>query len=68
MNQNHTPANQSTPLQFPPIPLLSGDSFTAEDGTSRPIAAVTVTVQAEDGTARTVPLDFHFGGWWAPIA
>lgn len=67
MAQPDHPPNP-TPTRFPPIPLLSGDAFDDADGELRHIATVTVTMTADDGTAKVIPLEYRYGGWWAPDA
>lgn len=57
----------NTQIQFPPIPLVSGRSFHAEDGTEHDASAISVVIRSENGQAVEVPLDFRFGGWWAPV-
>lgn len=64
---NDTPRNVGpTFTQFPPIPLLSGDTFRDDDGTPHRLQSVIVTMTATDGTTRDVPLEYRFGGWWPP--
>lgn len=60
------PAHPTESIAIPPIPLVSGDRFTTEDGATHAIAAVTLTIQTEDGTVNAIPLNFRFGGWWVP--
>lgn len=54
-----TPAEQ--PVRFAPIPLVSGT--TVKD---QPVAGVTVTITATDGSTVVVPLEARNGGWWVP--
>lgn len=54
----------ATPVQFPPIPLLSGNTFTDAEGNEHLVDAVTVTITAADGTHRDLNLVYQFGGWW----
>jgi hypothetical protein len=59
-------AQRNMPVTAAPVPLLTGNAFTAEDGTTKPVESVTVTLTADDGTTKTIDLEFRFGGWWAP--
>jgi len=54
-------------IEFPPIPLVSGQTFTAENGTEQRATEVTVVIRSESESIE-VSLDFRFGGWWAPVA
>lgn len=60
------PAEPTSPLTFPPIPLVSGETVAAEDGASHRVARVEILVTCEDGSERRIPLEPRFGGWWAP--
>ena len=56
------PTSTSTRLQFPPVPLASGDTF----ATGAPVVAVDVTIHLADGSEHKVALESRFGGWWVP--
>lgn len=55
----------STSLQFPPVPLASGDTVTTGE-TTTPVVAMDVTVHLGDGGEHKVALEYRFGGWWVP--
>lgn len=58
----------ASPIQFPPIPLVSGDTVTGEHGESR-VRAIEIVVTCEDGREQRLPLSYAFGGWWVtPVA
>lgn len=59
-------AQRNMPVTAAPVPLFTGNAITADDGTTKPVQSVTVTITADDGTATTMDLEFRFGGWWAP--
>lgn len=59
-------AQRNMPVTAPPVPLLTGNAFTADDGTTKRVQSATVTLTADDGTTKTMELEWRFGGWWAP--
>lgn len=59
---------RNMPVTAAPVPLLTGNAFTTDDGTEHPVQSVTLTITAEDGTHKTLDLEFRFGGWWAPAS
>lgn len=59
------PNSDPNPIRFPPIPLLSGDSFDSA-GEAHRIETVSMTIIATDGTTAVVPLEYRHGGWWVP--
>ncbi|MFC5178179.1 hypothetical protein [Nocardioides taihuensis] len=63
MSQQDT--TRQTPVQFPPIPLLSGDTVEGSDGPAR-LRSVTVCITLDDGSRMDIDLESRFGGWWAP--
>lgn len=69
MNHNHlhddvTPS--LTAIAFPPVPLACGEALINSQGADHPIVAMRLTVSTADGLEVEIPLDFRFGGWWAP--
>lgn len=54
-------------LFMPPIPVASGNTHT-EDGVTRKVTGIDVTVYCEDGTTFTIPLVYHHLNWWPPDA
>lgn len=52
------PNSTSTNLQFPPVPLASGDTVT----TGAAVVAMDVTVHFADGSEHKVALESRFGG------
>jgi hypothetical protein len=65
-HMTHETPSGTTLVQFPPLPLLSGDTFPDTAGTTHALASVTVTLTSDDGTTIEIPLESRFGGWWAP--
>lgn len=65
---NEPPRPAPTFVQFPPIPLLSGDTVADTDGNPHTIEQATITLVGDDGTRFEVDLEYRFGGWWAPAA
>jgi hypothetical protein len=63
--QNQPSTTGQTMINFPPIPLLSGDAFSSND-TTHTISTAEVVLTAPDGTTMRVPLEYRFGGWWLP--
>lgn len=57
---------RALPITAAPVPFLTGNTITSEDGAAHTVATVTVTITAEDGTEQTMTLENRFGGWWAP--
>lgn len=54
-----------TPIKAAPIPLISGNTFTTNDGTTHEVATAAIVVTAADGTQSSIALEFRHGGWWA---
>jgi len=66
--QHHTNAAETTtvvPLMIPPIPLVTGTTFTDADGAVHDIADATIVIRAGDGTEKRIPLTFDGNtAWW----
>lgn len=54
-------------VEFPPIPLASGVVFMGTDGSEHVAQRASFVMHGEDGSCIEIPLDFRFGGWWAPV-
>lgn len=50
-------------LNFPPIPLASGDTVASEEGTTG-VRGIEIVITLDDGREKRLPLDYRLGGWW----
>ena len=52
------------PINFSPVPVVTGGQVTTNTGTHR-VERVVVSVVAEDGSTLEQELEYRHGGWWA---
>lgn len=64
--QSPTTSPTGTPCTFVPVPLLSGDTLDVATGVPAAVTSVRVVLTTETGQEVVVPLEWRFGGWWAP--
>lgn len=50
---------------FAPVPLLTGNTVDV-DGVPTPATSARVVITTQTGHDVVVPLEWRFGGWWAP--
>lgn len=60
--QEHATSSIITPLQFPQVPLVSGDTVISEHGENH-ARTIQVVVTCEDGHEHRFPLSYAYGGW-----
>lgn len=58
-------AAERTQCVFAPVPLFTGNTVDV-DGVPEPVASARVVITTQTGHDRVVPLEWRFGGWWAP--
>jgi hypothetical protein len=68
MAQSNSTNRIASTVQFPPIPLVSGDQLVDGEGRQHDVTEVLVVVRASNGVEKVVRLDARFGGWWVPVA
>lgn len=66
MTDNNAARTLTSRLQFPPLPLASGDVFVDTEGNVHAVEGVSAVIHLSSGERVAVALEHRFGGWWIP--
>lgn len=70
MSQHHnttSPLVPRLPLEFPPLPLASGEVLIDDEAREHPVSAVSLLVYTDCAAEPIeIALEEEHGGWWIP--